>query len=149
MHHLWLRINWKCQYVEISLMRQKCCHLVPLTMTINGATFEEHRLYTPRDMLDLVIYHFVELLMTPSLSSFALYKNVNISKTKEDMQPSNHHVSLKKYNVINFCIKWKLGKNPSSRWDLSLRRYWRLHGEQGFTIHPCLPSSSSVVRASD
>ena len=50
-------------------------------MNIDGAKFEEHRFNTPRDMLDSVIYLFV----TSSLSSFAYYKNLNISITKEDI----------------------------------------------------------------
>ena len=61
------------------------CHPVPFTMNIDGAKFEEHRFNSPRDMLDSVIYLFVARLMTSSLSSFAYYKNLNISITKEDI----------------------------------------------------------------
>ena len=63
-------------------------------MSIDGAKFEEHRFNTPRDMLDSVIYLFVERLMTSSLSSFAYYKNLNISITKEDIQKGKRHSSL-------------------------------------------------------
>ena len=52
---------------------------------INGAKFEEHSSNIPRDIHDSVLHLFVEQLMMSSLSSFALYKNVNISKTKKDI----------------------------------------------------------------
>ena len=42
------------------------CHRVPFMMNIDGAKFEEHRFNTPRDMLDSVIYPFLERLMTSS-----------------------------------------------------------------------------------
>ena len=58
---------------------------MPFLMNIDGSKVEEHRFNTPRDMLDSVIYLFVERLMTSSLSSFAYYKNLNISITKEDI----------------------------------------------------------------
>ena len=61
------------------------CHLVPFMMNIDGAKFEEHHFNTTRDMLDSVIYSFLERLMTSSLSSFAYNKNRNISITKEDI----------------------------------------------------------------
>ena len=54
-------------------------------LNIDGAKFEEHRFNTPRDTLYSVIYLFVEQLMTSSLSSFAYYKNLNISIMKEDI----------------------------------------------------------------
>ena len=54
--------------------RRNRCHLVPFMMNIDGAKFEEHRFNTPRDMLDSVIYPFLERLMTSSLSSFAYHK---------------------------------------------------------------------------
>ena len=54
-------------------------------MNIDGAKFEEHRFNTTRDMLDSVIYPFLERLMTSSLSSFAYYKNLNISIMKQDI----------------------------------------------------------------
>ena len=57
--------------------------IVPFMMNIDGAKFEEHRFNTTRDMLDSVIYPFLERLMTSSPSSFAYYKNLNISITKE------------------------------------------------------------------
>ena len=65
--------------------RHNGCHLVPFMMNIDGAKFEEDRFNTTRDMLDSVIYPFLERLMTSSLSSFAYYKNLNISITKEDI----------------------------------------------------------------
>ena len=68
--------------------RRNGCHLVPFMMNIDGAKFEEHRFNTTRDMLDSVIYPFLDRLMTSSLSSFAYYKNLNISITKEDISKS-------------------------------------------------------------
>ena len=52
---------------------QRCngCHLVPFMMNIDGTKFEEHHSNILRDILDLVLYLFVEQLMTSSLSSFA------------------------------------------------------------------------------
>ena len=47
---------------------------MPFMMNIDGSKFEEQCFNTPRDMLDSVIYLFVERLMTSSLSSFAYYK---------------------------------------------------------------------------
>ena len=52
-------------------------HLVPFMMNIDGSKFEEHRFNTPRDMLDSVIYLFVERLMTSPLSSFAYYAGIS------------------------------------------------------------------------
>ena len=71
---------------------------MPFMMNIDGSKFEEHRFNTPRDMLDSVIYLFVERLMTSSLSSFAYYKNLNISITKEDFY-------FKKENAIHLYFE--------------------------------------------
>ena len=65
--------------------RRNGCHLVPFMMNIDGAKFEEHRFNTTRDMLDSMIYPFLERLMTSLLSSFTYYKILNISITKEDI----------------------------------------------------------------
>ena len=62
------------------------CHFASFVMYSPGATFEEHCSNISGDtfLIDCCTV-LVEPPMTSSLSSFALYKNVNISKKKKDI----------------------------------------------------------------
>ena len=66
------------------------CHSIPFVMYVSGAKYEEH---TALIFLELFLIEcstvLVEPLMTSSLSSFAQYKNVNISKKKNESPKRN------------------------------------------------------------
>ena len=62
------------------------CHFVSYVMYISGAKFEDHCSNISGDILNSVFYRFSGTIqMTSALSSFALYKNVNICKTEKDI----------------------------------------------------------------
>ena len=76
---------------------QKMCHSISFVMYISGAKFEEQCFNISRDLLDSVFYCQSGTIysMTSSLSSFALYKNVNISpEQKKIFQNRKRHSSL-------------------------------------------------------
>ena len=65
-------------------------------MCISGVKFKEHCSNISRSRYPLIQLFtvVVELVITPSLSLFAWYKNVNISKTKEDTPKGKRHSSV-------------------------------------------------------
>ena len=61
------------------------CHSVSFVMYSSGAKFEEHCSNISGDILIECYTALIEPPMMSSLSSFAYYKNVNISKNKKDI----------------------------------------------------------------
>ena len=69
---------------ELPWQQLRRCHFLPFVMHISGAKFEEHCSNISRDMLLTECCNdLVEPSMMSSLSTFAYYKNVNISMKKK------------------------------------------------------------------